>query len=156
MAIYAANCHLIKGNKVLLKLANQGVSKGYWNCPGGKMERGETPEECAIREVKEETGLKVKRLFEHGKLIFSFAGGSNPDWVVHLFSSKSFSGSMRDSDEGRLEWFDIDKIPYNKMWDDDRYWLGLMFDGKRFDANFNFDKNNKISSFSIRFLPKKA
>ena len=156
MTVYAANCHLIKGDKVLLKLANQGVSKGYWNCPGGKMEKGETPMECAIREVREETGLNVKNLFEHGKLIFSFAGGSNPDWVVHLFSSKSFSGRMRDSSEGRLKWFDIDSIPYDRMWDDDRYWLDLMFGRKRFDASFFFDKKNRVSRFSISFLPMKA
>ncbi len=156
MTIYAANCHIIKGKKLLLKLANQGVSRGYWNCPGGKMERGETPRECGIREVKEETGLDVKNLFEHGKLSFFFAGGKSPDWVVYLFSSKSFSGRMRDSSEGRLKWFGIDKIPYDKMWDDDRYWLQLMLDKRRFDASFVFDKNNRIIDLKISFPQKKA
>jgi 8-oxo-dGTP diphosphatase len=154
MTVYAANCHLIKGNRVLLKLANQGVSKGYWNCPGGKMEKGETPRECAIREVKEETGLDVKNLFAHGKLSFFFARDKNPDWVVYLFSSKSFSGRMRGSSEGRLKWFGMDRIPYDKMWDDDRYWLSLMFDKRRFDASFVFDKDNRISNLVIKFLEK--
>jgi 8-oxo-dGTP diphosphatase len=151
MVVYAANCHLIKGNKVLLKLANKGVSEGYWNCPGGKMEKGETPAECAIREVKEETGLSVKSLFRHGSLRFSFADGSNPDWVVHLFSSSDFSGTVRDSDEGRLRWFDIGRVPYGKMWDDDRYWFGLILEKRRFDARFSFGKDRKVSSYSMKF-----
>ena len=151
MVVYASNCHLLRNGRVLLKMANRGVSKGYWNCPGGRIERGETPEECAIREVKEETGLDAKGLFEHGKLRFAFADGT-PDWVVHLFSSKNFSGKARNSREGRLRWFNIGGIPYNRMWDDARYWVQLMLDGRKFDAGFRFDRSRRISSYSIRFL----
>jgi mutator protein MutT len=151
MTVYAANCHLIKGNRVLLKLANKGVSKGYWNCPGGKMEKGETPEECAVREVREETGLRVKSMVRHGTLRFSFSDGSTPDWVVYLFSARSFSGKIRSSDEGRLRWFGIDRIPYDRMWDDDRYWFRLILEKRRFDARFRFGKDRKVLDYSMRF-----
>ena len=63
MVIEATICHVIRGRRLLLKRANRGISVGKWNAPGGKIEAGETPEECAQREVLEETGLSVSRLF---------------------------------------------------------------------------------------------
>lgn len=150
MVVYASNCHLIMNGRVLLKLANRGVSKGYWNCPGGRMEKGETPEECAIREVKEETGLEVRKLMKHGIIRFSFQDGV-PDHVVHLFSSKSFSGRVRNSKEGKLKWFGIDRMPFDRMWDDDRYWFEVMLEKRRFEASFRFGRDRRVSSYSIRF-----
>ena len=156
MAMRATGCHLIRGNKVLLKMANRGVSKGYWNFPGGRIERGETPEECVVREVFEETGLHVKNLMVHGVLRFTMHGESRPSYIVYVFSTRSFSGRMRGSEEGELRWFDIGRMPFDRMWDDDRYWFPLVLGKKRFDASFRFDKNNKISSYRIRFGPARS
>jgi hypothetical protein len=63
---------------------------------------------------------------------------------------------MRDSSEGRLKWFSKSRIPYDRMWDDDRYWLQLMLDKKRFDAIFVFDRNNRIIDLKISFPQRKA
>ena len=94
-------CHVINDGSVLLKLATRGVSKGKWNGPGGKIDAGETPEACAIREVLEETGLDVKNLFYHGELRFHMDGGEDLSFIVHLFSTKSFEGRSNPQMRGK-------------------------------------------------------
>src|SRR5574337_183736 len=111
----ATNCHIIdkKRGRMLLKLATRGASKGKWNCLGGKIEKGESPANGAIREVHEESGLKIRKPFYHGKLRFHVYGKK---FEVSLFSTSSFSGRLRSTDEGKLKWFSLSKIPYEKMW----------------------------------------
>lgn len=142
MAERATNCHIIdrKGNKLLLKLATRGVSKGRWNCLGGKIEKGESAVQSAAREAYEESGLRIRKPFYHGKLRFHVHGRV---FEVSLFSTSSFSGKLRETDEGRLKWFDIGKLPYDRMWDDDKYWIVPMLHGKVFDSEFYYDKRNK-------------
>jgi len=136
-------CHIIDGDRLLLKKANRGISKGKWNAAGGKIEPGETPEQGAIREVLEETGLSVINLTNHGPLNFHMDGKKDLSFVVHLFSTKSFDGELKSSEEGEVKWFDVDKIPYDEMWDDDNYWMHLMLKNKRFVVDFYYDKENK-------------
>ena len=146
-------CHVLDGDKTLLKMATRGVSNGKWNAPGGKMDDGETAEKCAIREVLEETGLEIKNLTAHGTLNFHMDGGTALSFVVHLFSTRDFSGNIKSSDEGEVKWFDIWDIPLDDMWDDDHYWLELMLDGKKFNADFYFDKENKrVTKYNVEFL----
>ena len=139
----ATICHIIRDGQLLLKKANSGISIGKWNGPGGKIERGETPEMNVAREVREETGLRIINPVNHGTIRFYLNGGSRLDFLVYVFSARRFSGKARSSEEGRVRWFDIGKIPYSKMWDDDRYWLPLLLNGARFDAKFSYDSQNK-------------
>ena len=90
----ATLCHIINGNLVLLKEATRGISKGKWNGPGGKIEEGESAEESARREVKEETGLDIGRLFYHGILRFKDTEG-NGIMDVHLFSTSEDPGIQK-------------------------------------------------------------
>lgn len=129
---------------LLLKKATRGVSKDKWNGLGGKIDDGETVEHCATREVFEETGLVVDGLFKHGKLNFHMDGKEELSFSVHLFSTKSFSGELKQTDEGELKWFDVGSLPLNDMWDDDIYWIEYMLKGDRFDADFYYDKENKV------------
>lgn len=146
-------CHIIKDDKLLLKKSSRGISKGKWNALGGKLEyEEEPPEESVEREVLEESGLKIKNLFKHGVMNFHFGGNDAPTFAVHLFSTKDFDGeiSVREG-EDEVQWFDIDKIPIEEMWDDDNYWLDLMLKGKKFDADFYFGKDNKVVKYLIEF-----
>jgi 8-oxo-dGTP diphosphatase len=136
-------CHVVNGKRLLLKRATRGISLGKWNAPGGNIEDGESPEECALRELFEETGLVGGELFRHGVLKFYTFGNEEPDVAVHLFSTKKFSGEIRHSEEGEVRWFDFDKIPLKEMWDDDNYWMELMLKGRKFDADFHFNKSDK-------------
>lgn len=150
----ATLCHVIDGNRLLLKEATRGISKGKWNGPGGKFEKGETPEQCAIRETLEETGIRMSRPFFHGKLYFFMDGKRRLSIEGFLFSTKRFSGRIKSSEEGPVKWFDINKLPKSQMWDDDQYWFSLMLSGKRFDAYIYYDKDNKkVTEYRIK-LPR--
>jgi 8-oxo-dGTP diphosphatase len=155
--IDATICHIIHDGRLLLKKANSGISVGKWNGPGGKIERGETPETNVAREVMEETGLRIINPVKHGTIRFYLNGGSRLDFLVYVYSVRRFSGKARSSDEGRVRWFDIGKIPYAKMWDDDRYWLPLLLNGVRFDARFSYDRQNRlVTDYQIRSYPESA
>jgi 8-oxo-dGTP diphosphatase len=151
MTVDATLCHIIRGRQILLKKASRGVGVGKWNGPGGKIEPGETPEESVMREVDEETSLRVTDLVYHGKIGFCMNGGKRLDYLVHVFSARGFSGTPRSSEEGEVRWFDLQRIPYAEMWDDDRYWLPLLLNGVTFDARFNYAKDNKhVTDFALK------
>ena len=69
----------------------------------------------------EKTGLLVSKFKPHGILNFYFGLKAKPGWVVHIFSTKTFEGELKSNEEGILRWFAFDKIPYNKMWQDDEH-----------------------------------
>lgn len=133
-------CEMIRERKILLKLATRGVSKGKWNGLGGKIDKGETPEESIVREVYEESGLRVKKLEKVGTMRFYRGSRKTTFGIGHLFLVKKFEGRARSGEEGRLKWFRVDEIPYERMWDDDRYWLPHLINGLRFDSEFVYDK----------------
>ena len=143
-------CHVVNGNKILLKLATRGISKGRWNAPGGRIEPGETPEQCAIREVFEETGLKVKNLTFHGVMKFYNNGSKEPMIIGYLFSTRDLSGDLKSSDEGEVRWFNLDDLPWAQMWPDDPYWIKHMLSGKKFDFVCHFNEDNtKVTDFEV-------
>lgn len=135
--------HIINGNKLLLKKATRGISKGKWNGPGGKIDRGETPMQCMIREAYEETGITMIKPTYHGRLFFYMDGGRKLSFLGYLFSTRKFKGRPRSTEEGRVKWFRIKDIPYPKMWDDDKYWIELMLAGRKFDVHCYYSKGNK-------------
>jgi 8-oxo-dGTP diphosphatase len=147
----ATLCHIINGDRLLLKEATRGISKGRWNGPGGKFEKGETPERCAIRETLEETGIRMRSPVFHGRLRFFMDGKRELSILVYLFSAKRFSGRIRSTEEGAVKWFRIRELPLDRMWDDDVYWVPLMLKGLRFDAHIYYDKNNKkVTEYKIK------
>ena len=123
---------------ILLKKANRGVSIGLWNSPGGHIEPGETPEACAIREVKEETNLTPRSVFYHGKISEKFSDGFEAEFYLystHSWLGFTFVGGENPSGEGKLEWFSFDKIPFTEMWAEDAIWLPMIL----FNSNIRFD-----------------
>lgn len=111
---------------------------GKWNGLGGKVIVGETSEQACVREVFEESGLRISNLRYHGILKFWF--GSKLDWIVHVFSTYSFEGGLKESPEGMLMWKGLEKIPYGEMWEDDLHWLPLLLRGKSFEGEFFYDR----------------
>jgi 8-oxo-dGTP diphosphatase / 2-hydroxy-dATP diphosphatase len=151
-------CHIIDGNKLLLKKASRGVSKGRWNAPGGKLDfKEEPPEECAIREVYGETGLTIKNLFKHGIMYFHFLDENKNQTMmitVHLFSTTDFEGELKFRyDEDEVKWFDKDKLPWDELWPDDEFWISSMLKKKKFNAHFYFNKEDKgVAKFTMDFF----
>jgi 8-oxo-dGTP pyrophosphatase MutT (NUDIX family) len=151
LVIEATICHVIRGRKLLLKKATRGISVGKWNAPGGKTDAGETPEEGAKREVFEETGLRISKLFYHGTLTFIMDGGKTLHTKAHVFSTTQAKGRARLSEEGPVKWFDRERLPFDEMWEDDQYWIPLVLRGIRFNSSFTYDAENRhVIGFEIK------
>ena len=97
---------------------------GKWVGIGGKFEEGESPEDCVIREAKEETGLTVVSPSFRG--IITFVSDRYGTEYMHLFTADRFSGTLRDCDEGELAWVDKDRVPTLPLWEGDRIFLSLL------------------------------
>ncbi len=126
-------CYLEKDDKYLMLLRNKkehDVNEGKWIGVGGKCEKGESPEECIIRETFEETGIKLENLKMRGVLTFSSEGWE--DEYIFVFTSDKFSGSITDCNEGELRWIDKDKIMDLNLWDGDRIFLKIMLESDEF------------------------
>lgn len=106
-------CFIRQGDHILLQFRRFPPNAGYWNCPGGKVEPWETPGEACIREVYEETGLHVFTPRLRG--IITVPEGQLGDRNVRLFvyEATDFSGTLRESREGMLEW-----LPERYLWDE--------------------------------------
>jgi len=117
--------------------------EGKWNGLGGKFEKGESPEECAIREVKEESGLTMIKPRMHGFITFPEFDGVD-DWYVFVFTSENFTGKIIDSNEGILEWIPNDKVTSLNLWDGDRIFIDWLYQEKFFSAKFNYKKGKYI------------
>lgn len=112
--------------------------EGKWNGLGGKFEPGESPEECAVREIMEESGLLVKSPKMKGFITFPLFDGKD-DWYVFLFVVNDFSGELIDSPEGKLEWVPNKKLTEINLWDGDKIFIPWLFEDKFFSAKFNYE-----------------
>jgi len=142
----------LKNNKTLMLYRNKKENdyhEGKWNGLGGKLEKGEMPEECAIRELKEEAGLIVKNPTLKGIITFPDFDGVE-DWYVFIFTITEYSGKIIDSPEGKLEWIPNDKLTSLNLWDGDKIFLGWLGKDKFFSAKFNYE-NGKFKDYETCF-----
>ncbi|XP_071539058.1 oxidized purine nucleoside triphosphate hydrolase-like [Panulirus ornatus] len=141
---------LIKeGNKVLLGYKKRGFGQGRWNAFGGKVEPGETPEEGAIREVREEACLEVKGGMDKvGELEFTFEGDTVLMHVM-VFAARGFTGTPTETEEMRPQWFNLENIPYSQMWPDDILWYPIFLRGGKFRGTFHFQGHDTILSQNL-------
>lgn len=116
-------CYIEKDDEILMLYRNKkknDINKGKWLGVGGHIEEGESPYECVVREIKEETGLEVKKVRARGFITFIYDG--NVDYI-HVFSTTEFSGKLIECDEGDLEWIKREDILNLNIWESDRYLL---------------------------------
>lgn len=100
------------------------VNHDKWIGVGGKFEEGESPEECLLREVREETGLTLTR-FRFRAVVTFLAEGYEPEYM-HLFTADRYTGTMIDCDEGNLEWVPKSKVQDLPIWAGDKIFFRLM------------------------------
>ena len=120
-------CYIEKDGKYLMlhriKKEND-VNRDKWIGIGGKFEDGESPEECMLREAKEETGLDIDRY--SFRAIVTFVSDIYKTEYMHLFTADGFTGNISDCDEGCLEWIEKEKLYDLTLWEGDRIFLKLI------------------------------
>lgn len=134
-------CYIQKDEKYLMlhRIKKQNdINKDKWIGIGGKFEEGESPEECVLREVKEETGLNLKS-YEYRGLV-TFVSDNNFTEFMHIFWSDNFEGEIIDCDEGKLEWIEKSKLNDFEHWKGDEIFLDLI--------------DKKVPFFSLKLVYK--
>ena len=139
----AVLCFIVKDGSILLIRKKRGLGAGKINGPGGRIEPGETPREAVVRETREEIGVTPLGIEERGELQFQFTDGYSLHCIV--FQARDLEGDLIETDEADPFWCAVDEIPYDGMWQDDRYWLPLMLEAKPFLASFEFDGEQMLS-----------
>lgn len=126
-------CYIRKGDRYLMlhrvSRKNDG-NKDKWIGVGGHFEEGESPEDCLLREVKEETGLILTSWQFRG--IVTFLSDRWETEYMCLYTADSYEGELTDCDEGELVWVSREKILSLKLWEGDKIFLKLIFDGAPF------------------------
>ena len=96
----------------------------------------------------EEAGIEAQNMEKVGILEFEFHG--DPElWEVHIFKTKDYEGEIVETDEMRPEWFHVDYIPFEDMWQDDQHWMPLFLEDKKFVGKFLFDEDQNIIGQSL-------
>ncbi len=133
---------IIRDGRILLIRKKRGLGKGKINGPGGRVDPGETPEQCAVRECQEELGITPRNLEYCGQNLFQFTDG----YSIHVWAyrAREFHGEPVETAEAVPHWFDLDQIPYDEMWEDDRHWLPLVLKRQRFIARYIFDGDRML------------
>jgi len=142
-------CFLIKEDKVLLAMKKRGFGKGMWNGVGGKQDEKETIEQTAKRETKEEIGVNLENLQKVATLDFYFDNNSDWNQQVIVFLTKNWKGEPEETEEMAPKWFEINKLPFKKMWVDDIHWLPLVLKGEKIKAEFLFGKNDNLLDYKV-------
>lgn len=121
-------CYVIRGDQVLMlhrvKKKND-VNKDKWIGIGGKFEAEESPDECLLRECREETGLRLTSWQCRGVVTFLQEGGEGE--YMYLFTAEEFEGNLHDCPEGDLQWVSREFLYRLPMWEGDRIFLDLLW-----------------------------
>jgi len=124
---------------------DQDYHRGKYNGIGGKMESGESPETCAIREILEETGLKAKKLWYRGHLSFPNFDGQN-DWLCFIYECHHFEGDLIDCNEGTLHWVEDENLLELPLWEGDCHFLDVIYHSNDiFSGCFTYEDKRLVS-----------
>lgn len=148
-------CFVIRDSRMLLIRKKRGLGAGKIVGPGGRLEPGETPIECAIREVQEELRVTPTQVVPRGEHLFQFVDGYAIR--VFAFSAAGYQGEPRETDEAIPVWTSLDAIPYGEMWEDNRVWMPLLLSGVPFSGRYVFDGDALLDhEIEHRFRPELA
>ena len=136
--------YLARGDSVLLIRKLRGHGEGKVNAPGGRIEAGESAKACAIREVREEVGIRVQALALRALLRYDDPT-EGLAMAGYAFVSSDFRGAHARTAEADPFWCRMDEIPYDEMWENDRIWLPRVLRGERIRADFRFCRGRLVA-----------
>jgi ADP-ribose pyrophosphatase len=147
--IQTSLCYLFRGDEVLMlhRVRKQNdLNHDKWIGLGGKFEEGESPEDCAVREVREETGLTLTSYRYRG--IITFVNDSYETEYMHLFTADGFTGDMTSCDEGDPAWIRKEDLAALPQWEGDRiFWELLERDAPFFSLKLVYSGDRLLSAF---------
>jgi 8-oxo-dGTP diphosphatase len=141
---------LHRDDEILLAMKKRGFGEGRWNGVGGKLEPGETIEQALVRECQEE--IKVTPLgYDHvAQLSFdAYLKGRRTKLLVHAYLCEKWQDEPAETEEMRPQWFKKSAIPYEAMWQDDKFWLPLVLQNKKVKGSFVFDEKDNLLDHTI-------
>lgn len=137
--------------RILLIEKKRGLGAGKVNGPGGRIDPGESAQDCALREIHEELGVRpLGEVHEHGELFFQFI---NDGYKLHCRVFRADGGCDREpieTNEAAPLWTNLDAIPFERMWADDALWLPIMIAGDHFRGRFIFDGDRMVDHDLVR------
>ena len=143
--------YIQRNNQYLLLFRNKkknDINEGKWIGVGGHVEKGETPEDALVREIKEETNLDVLSYSKRGIVYFI---NNNISEAMHLYVVDQVKGSIRECDEGELQYIDIDKMDDLPMWEGDKIFLQFLKENRPyFELELVYDGNELKSSKLVK------
>ncbi len=144
-------CYIERDGKYLMlhrTKKERDVNKDKWIGVGGHFETDESPDECLIREVKEETGYTLTSYQYRG--IVTFISGNGVTEYMSLFTADGFTGEQIECDEGQLEWVDIHRIEGLPIWEGDKIFLRLLKETREFfSLKLVYDGCDKLVSAAL-------
>ena len=133
---------VIRDEQILLIHKKRGLGAGKINGPGGRIEPGETPRECAVREIREELRVEPVGVRHSGELSFQFVDGLSIH--VSVFRADDCRGEPQETDEAIPHWASADAVPYERMWEDDLIWIPRLLRDERFRGRALFDDDKML------------
>lgn len=137
---------VIRRERILLIHKKRGLGAGKLNAAGGKVDPGESPRQAAIREFMEELDATPVEPRKVGEVAFHVTEGRSIR--IHVFRAEDVDGDPTETEEAIPLWVPVDEIPYDLMWEDDRYWLPLLLEGRPFQARTLFD-GDRLLGFEV-------
>lgn len=136
--------------EICLAMKKRGLGVDKWNGAGGKPKEGESFEDCAIRETKEEIGVDIKDFYQVSEMYFKTNYSS--DWNEHVkaYFCEKWIGEVTESEEMNPKWFKVSKIPYSMMWPEAVTWLPKALEGKIQECRFVYDDKDQLLSYETK------
>ena len=134
---------VVDSGRVLLIEKRRGHGAGKINGPGGKPESGESALECVLRETEEEVVVRPVGARLAG--VFRFVDQEDEDWLGFIYVAHDYRGTPHPTAEAIPAWYAVNALPFDRMWDDDRYWLPRVLAGERLEGDFLFRSGSLVA-----------
>ncbi len=144
---------VLKDGNILLGEKKKGeIGTGVLSGPGGKLEPGETLEECLIRETREELEIELDPASLEQVSVIDFYAAGEIDFRVHIYRAEVLSGDLHETADMIPAWYPLDDATFNRTFESDRHWLPRAAHGEKFRANvYYLDRARNFDR--IEFLP---